>query len=365
MNNSKKEGIVFDSSLSLLDNNISLSEYKEKIKFLLEPILIKRFPNDGAKQQIKSHVDRINIACPYCGDSMKNNWAKRGNIILSGKFINTYKCFNCGEFKSIEAFMTDFESAMDLDMANYIEKNRVDFENFINKKHDVSFLLDREAILKYSIPREDLRKGLGLEEIDNYFVNGWLKKRLQFQKERYLYHPTKNYMVILNLVDNDKVIGLQRRNFKGADKYLTYNLSKLYKVFSLPGEIPDDIDSISVIFGIMELNFAQPITLFEGAFDSFLFKNSVALAGAHKSFPVDMPLRYWFDDDKTGREKAVEYIEHNEPVFLWSKFRNEHSIPGRIKWDLNDLMQYLKQKNIKVPSFEPYFSDDPLDIIDI
>jgi len=364
MTTKKKEGIVLDSSLSLSSNELSPLEYKEKLVFLLQPIIDATFPDTPPKRQIKIHSNRITFACPYCSDSMKNQYAKRGNFILDGKFANAFKCFNCDQFRTIQQFFKDFEGELDLDVIEHIAKTQVDFENFIQKKYDMSFLLDRKEIEEYSIPRETLKKVLGLQEVETHWVWGWLKKRLQFQKERFLYNADKNYLVILNLVDNDKVIGLQRRTFKGSNKYLTYKLSKLYEIFKIDKKVPDNIDVISSLFGIMELNFAQAITLFEGPFDSFMFKNSVAASGAHKAFPIEMPLRYWFDDDETGRRKSIQYIEKEQLVFLWDKFKRNYNIPYKIK-DLNDLMIYFKENNIRPPLFDSYFSDDPLDVIDI
>jgi ssDNA-binding Zn-finger/Zn-ribbon topoisomerase 1 len=357
--------IDFGGSDLLNSKDLTFEEYKDKLKFLIKPILLEVFKNEPAKQDIKEAHGRLNVACPYCGDSTHKSHAKRGNFILEGKFINTYKCFNCDEFKSFSNFFKDFKETLDLDIVNFIEKTNTEFETFNQKQYDASFLLDREIIEKYALPREEIKQKLGLVEVDDYPVWNWLKHRLQYQKDRFLYNPIQKYLVILNLVDKDNVIGLQRRLFTKGNKYLTYKLSKLYPLFRPGVEVPDEVDSISTLFGIMELNFNHPITLFEGPFDSFLYKNSVAISGASKAFPVAIPLRYWFDDDPTGKRKALEYIEREQPVFLWEKFKREYSIPFKIKWDLNDLLLHFKNNNMKVPKFDPYFSADPLDLIDI
>jgi hypothetical protein len=41
------------------------------------------------------------------------------------------------------------------------------------------------------------------------------------------------------------------------------------------------------------------------------------------------------------------------------------NLPYRKKWDLNDLMIWLKENNMRTPLFDNYFSNDPLDIIDL
>lgn len=360
------KGLGIDSSLFLSsENELSPLEYREKLIFILQPILAERFPNDPPKQRIKTHINRLSIACPYCGDSMKNPHAKRGNIILAGKFANTYKCFNCDQFRNLDRFIKDFKGSLDLDVIDYISKTKVDFENFIHKKYDVSFLLDRETIEGYALTRDEVKAKLQLQEVDQFSVWNWLKHRQQFQKERFLYSPGHNYLVVLNLVDKDKIIGLQRRMFKGNNKYLTYKLSKLYELFRPGVEVPDEVDAVSTLFGIMELNFAKPITLFEGPLDSFLFKNSVASGGASKSFPIDLPLRYFYDKDKKGVEKSIEKLNNGMPVFLWDKFLRDLNAPSRKKWDLNDIIIWAWKNKVKLPNYDMYFSDDELDIIDI
>ena len=117
---SLERGMNIDSSLSLDIKSISIVEYKERIISLLEPILQTRFPHNIQKQRIRPYHDRIAIACPYCGDSMKSDSKKRGNIILQGKFQNFYKCHNCGEFKRIYSFFTDYKVNLDLEVIDYI-----------------------------------------------------------------------------------------------------------------------------------------------------------------------------------------------------------------------------------------------------
>ena len=358
-----------DSSLSdSLDKSISKEEYIERLKILLEPILISRFSTIPQKQKIKPHKDRITFACPYCGDSMQSSHKKRGNIILEGKFKNFFKCFNCGEFKRVDLFFKDYKTDLELDVINYISDNLGDFTTSSRSSINSSILLDVETIEGYAIDRQELKNRFNLIEVKESPVSSWLKNRLQFQFERFLYSPSKNYLLILNLTPSKRILGAQKRAFhlsKGQERYMTYKLSKLYEFMEVEKEIPNDIDSISQLFKILEVNFNLPITLFEGPMDSFLFRNSVANTGANKNFPIELPLRYFYDDDDTGRNKALEAINNSDYVFLWTKFRNDFQLPVRKKWDLNDVMLYLDKNKIRVPLFDNYFSNDPLDSLDI
>lgn len=346
---------------------LNFSEYKERIINAFHNILQKRFPGNLQKQHIKIHRDRINGACPYCGDSMKSDSKKRGNIILEGKHSGFYKCFNCSMFKKVTRFFEDYKINLELDIIDYISDHLGDFKSSYNGNYDISLLLDIELIEKYAIDRQELIKKLMLVEVIDSPVRSWLRSRLQFQEERFLYSPSKNYLLVLNLTPSGKILGFQKRVFNPKpyeSKYLTYKLSKIYEGFGM-GEVPAEFDTISALFNITLLNFNIPITLFEGAMDSFLFKNSVALSGANKNFPLDIPLRYWFDKDDTGVNQAIKKIENEEYVFLWDKFLRDFNIPYRSKWDFNDICIYLKENNTSLPLFENYFSNNPLDILDI
>jgi hypothetical protein len=357
--------IGFDQNFDL-NKSLNNEEYKDFIFFNIENILKKRFKEDSQKQKIVLHKDRISFSCPICGDSMQNSWKQRGNIILEGKHRNHYKCFNCGVFKKVDDFLKDFNVDVGLDVINYINQFKSDFTYSGFAKYDISLLMDLDIIEKYAINREDLKTKFSLVEVKGSPVWSWLNKRLQFEEKKFLYSPLKNYVLILNLTPKGGIIGFQKRNFgKFQTKYLTFNLPTIYAMLGKTEKIPDDIDSLSQLFGILFLDFRKSITLFEGPFDSFLFKNSVANGGANKGFPIELPLKYFYDDDKTGRKKALEKINDGNQVFLWSKFKNEYGLPQKPKWDLTDVLIYFKSNNINTPYWDNYFSKDSMDAIDI
>jgi len=370
--NDNKEEMDFSSSLlSSFDSSISSEEYRDKLFDSLANILKFKFPNEKPKQQIRAHDDRITIACPYCGDSLSNVYKKRGNIITTGKFAGYYKCFNCDAFKSVDNFLKDFNQDVDLNFINYLAENKGDFSTANYGNYDISILVDTDYIDKISIDRDLLKSKLGLIEIEGTTIKTWLNKRLQYDYHKFLFNQLENYLVILNLSPSGKVLGFQKRFMgfvKDGNKYNTYTLSKIYDILGIKDiEISDDINTLSQLYNITEINFNKLITLFEGPLDAFLYKNSIANAGAGKAFPLDLPIRYWYDDDDTGRKKAIEKIQNNGIVFLWERFKIDYDIPHRLKWDLNDLLIWFKNNNIKFPYYmlDSYFSNDPIDVLDI
>ena len=167
---------------------------------------------------------------------------------------------------------------------------------------------------------------------------------------------------------------MQIRNFKYSKrvpKYITYRLGKIWEDFIGKGDPEflkslDHLNEISTIFGISNLNFNRMITVFEGPFDSFLFPNSVALCSINNRFPFDIENKRWFlDDDKAGKDKAMKIIQEGESVFMWEKFKKENDlVTFKIK-DLNKLVIHLKVNNKKIKRLENYFSRDKLDLINI
>ena len=360
----------FDTSLhNNIDSKLTLEEYKEKLISLLQPILDKEFYNSPIKQKILIKHDRINFSCPICGDSMQNSNKKRGNFILAGKYANWYKCHNCGDFQKIINFFKYYKVDLKLDTINYMTENLGDFHTHIDAKYDMSLLLDTISIDKYAIDKIEFLNYFKLVEVKDSNIWKWLTNRLQFNQEKFLYNPLKNYLFILNLTQSGKILGVQKRLFIGYNRFKTYKLSMLYELMNKKLDVNEEqldyLDTLSMIFNICLLNFNKKITLFEGPMDSFLYKNSIANTGANKSLPIDIPVQYFFDDDQTGRKRSLEHIDKNESVFLWDKFKRENGLPFRNKFDLNDVLIWSKENNINLPSLDLYFSNDPLDSIDI
>jgi len=77
---------------------------KDYIKNIIQVVLDKEFTN-SQKRKINDYDSRFNCACPYCQDSSKDMYAKRGNLYLSSLL---YICFNCGKTTSFDKFCMVF-----------------------------------------------------------------------------------------------------------------------------------------------------------------------------------------------------------------------------------------------------------------
>jgi len=332
----------------------------------VQQILNSRFSNKY-KTEIHEFQERLNFACPYCGDSTKDDAKVRGNLYFG---TQQYHCFNCGKHASIFNFFKKFLPNINTKYDNYT--NYTKDTNIIQKKTQFN-ILDLNFIKKYAIPKQILLKNMNWQNIENskgeYYINFRLIK--DNIKNKFAYDSKYNAIIILNIDNEENVIGLQIRPItrnKGKSRFFTYNLSKLYNkiypnIYLKSKEEISIIDAISTVFGILEINFSNIITIFEGPFDALMFNNSIATAGALKHLPFSAEnTRYWYDNDKTGIKKSFECLESGKLVFMWSKYWQDLGFELNIK-DLNELMIYSKKNNIKILDFNNYFSNDKIDAI--
>ena len=148
---------IFDDNILSANNTPDETLTKEQLTGemmdKLQDILVKRFPNNPQKQRIKIYPDRINFAAPCCGDSMKDNSKKRGNIILNGPFQMTYKCHNCGLSMPVYAFFKRFGQKLSLNSIDYITSHRPDTSNNLQDS-SLNYLYNNELIDNLAIDRE-------------------------------------------------------------------------------------------------------------------------------------------------------------------------------------------------------------------
>jgi len=369
-NKSEKE--MIDSSLSFnldIDATLTDAEYKLRLEEIMIPVLRERFKDVPQKQKVKKYSNRVSFACPFCGDSMQNMSEKRGSIILTGKYANSYKCFNCGEFMPLTKFFRELDLIVDLPIANYISTNN---QTSHNHHYDISMVYDIDEIEALAIPRQFLRSRFkfmecqGIPDLEN-----WLHYRLLFDFSHFMYDAFTNSLVILNMTPSGAIIGFQKRRFvveEGQGRFQTFILSEIYKKCKMDSsKISDEMDTLSNLFGICQLDFSKPITLFEGPIDRLMFPNSVGSGGANKTMPDGVKFRFWYDHDKTGKKHTLTEINKEGDVFLWTKFINTYDLPNRKKWDLNDVMMYFKSQGVDFPiaEFENYFSGDDSDLMSL
>lgn len=373
--------MIGDSENNTLDN----------IKNKIQEILNKKFANDSyIKRKIDVYHDRLNFSCPCCGDSLSDVRKKRGNLYLD---TLVYHCYNCGEHMGINTLLHRFGEELsneDKIAVHEIQQNAKKFEKRVSSSQSS---MSMTLLDKLAIPKDILFKQLGIiSPYKNVTASNYLKSRMINIKDwkYFAYNPLTKELYILNTSPLDRVIGFQIRQLDPKSHKQRYTSSRLTKIYSdvfnkdINGiverlllkeplgqkyieeedgveNIVANLDRLSGIFNIMNVNLSQPLTIMEGPIDSLAIANSIALQSAAKHldgfFDEVENVRYLFDNDKTGKEMSLKKMKNHKKVFLWGQYLDMIKSKTNIK-DINDLQ---KQNLFNIDIIEKCFSDDEFD----
>ena len=373
--------MIGDSENNTLDN----------IKNKIQEILNKKFANDNyIKRKIDVYHDRLNFSCPYCGDSRSDVRKKRGNLYLDSL---RFHCFNCGHSTGINRFLSDFNEELsneDKIVVHEIQQNAKKFEKRVSSTQSS---MSMTLLDKLAIPKDILFKQLGIiSPYKDVTASNYLKSRMINIKDwkYFAYNSLTKELYILNTSPSDRVIGFQIRQLDPKSHKQRYTSSRLTKIYSdvfnkdINGiverlllkeplgqkyieeedgveNIVANLDRLSGIFNIMNVNLSQPLTIMEGPIDSLAIANSIALQSAAKHldgfFDEVENVRYLFDNDKTGKEMSLKKMKNHKKVFLWGQYLDMIKSKTNIK-DINDLQ---KQNLFNIDIIEKCFSDDEFD----
>lgn len=343
---------------------------KDAIIRKIETILRSNF--QGQKSELRLQRDRLNFACPYCGDSTDQH-KKRANIYWKNLM---YHCYNggCQKHTNVVQFLKDFNQSI---------SNRDDLTQFLDTIRESRITQTAKEYLqhstfanltKFGIPINEIKEKLNLlSPSQNKRIESYLKARFMHSKmHNFLWDPKEEQLYIFNFASDHKiVIGWQIRNFrKGKEKYISYTIEKINRLIldraiDLPDEEIIKMNTLSLYFGIMLADFEKPVTIFEGPIDSMLLSNSIAISGSDK--PTEMfdeipTVRYLFDNDVAGRKVMEKKLKRKKSVFMWHKLLKDYRINNKIK-DFNELIEFCwKNKNEAVKHTNKYFTNNPLDI---
>ncbi len=367
---------------------------KVYIRGILQKILDKEFSNQN-KRKVVDYNDRVNFACPYCGDSHKNKHAKRGNLYFN-RLI--YICFNCDKKTTFDRFSKDFNEQIDpdkkLEMIEHLNSVMTysDYEgDFVDAKFDnLIELSELERVFG-----QDLTPISDFKPIQ---VNGGVYKYLigrgippQYHKNIYQAKYWKNedeseWIIVMLNRRGDKVLGMQIRNLKEGKRrmFKIYNYENLLEWINIGKDIEElnmnelvVYNKLSYYFNILNVDFSNKITVFEGYLDSLFYPNYIGLVGVNTDYRFfennDLDIQYFFDNDDAGFRKSEEKIKEEYPVFLWKKlfedivekkksedpFQLLHRI-SKVK-DINKLCQLVPDAYSKLELYN-FFSKDLLDI---
>jgi hypothetical protein len=366
------------------------------IQQFIKDLLKKRFPEDRFKQEVYESGDKINFACPYCGDSKSDSRKKRGNLYPDRGF---YKCYNdgCGVKSDIPKFISKFalkyslgvpEVKAEVEWVPQTSKKKRGslIELLINKNASDHLLKIEEVVRRFSLtPCSEIDPDT---ELGMFISNRALATLPAFQKCSY-FDSREDKVYLFNLDQRTgKILGFAIRRI-GEDisgpKYLIKNYSELKKnglVRNVEDDIITDIDSINNYFNVLNVDFSKPILVTEGQIDAMFLNNSIATTGISKSKLLLENLLsksntlILFDSDMAGKSQSVDLIKKGYRVFLWNKVMsdlrkkyNEDYRSVRLIKDVNDLYSFMLKhdQSLTFDSFNEfvlqYFSESPLDLL--
>ena len=366
---------------------------KSYIVKITQEIVDKSFTS-SIERKIFQHDNRINLRCPYCLEG-KTKGKKRGNVYFD-KLI--YVCFRCGKKTNFDKFTKDFNLRLDpskkLEIIEHLN-SQISFqdaeedlmETELNKLLDFT---DLERIFNDGnnviTDFKPVQKNSGIYQ---YLIGRGIPPQLHqniYQGKYWINDEKSEHIIIFLNKKGNKIIGCQVRNLKEGKKRLfkIYNYETLYKWIYGVEEITD-IDAnqlviynkLSYYFNILNVDFSERITVFEGYLDSLFFPNSVGVVGVNTDMKFlennQLELQYFYDNDSAGYQKSEEKMKDGYPVFLWKKlFENivdqkRSSDPYGLMYriskvkDLNKLAE-LSPDPCKKFNLKDFFSKDLMDM---
>ena len=368
---------------------------KVYIKNILQKILNKEFAN-VQKRRVNDYSDRLNFACPFCGDSHRNNHAKRGNLYFNRL---VFICFNRDKKTTFDRMCKEFNEQIDpdkkLEMIEHLDSIMTynDYQSeFVDAKFDnLIDLGDLEKSIELNLtPFSDFKPIQVNGGIYKYLIGRGIEpdKHKNIYQAKYWKNEDESEWIIVMLNRRDtKLLGMQVRNLKEGRRrmFKIYNYENILEWVNLAKEDPKQVDinelviynKLSYYFNILNVDFDRMITVFEGYLDSLFYPNSIGLVGVNTDFRFlensGFDLQYFFDNDEAGFKKSEEKLKEGYTVFLWNKLfesivdqknsNDPFSLLHRISKvkDVNKLCQLTPDafKKLKLPLF---FSKDILDV---
>lgn len=319
-----------------------VSERKYEITDFIRDVLKKRFSDNKIKQQLdESDSDKLNFACPYCGDSEKDSSKKRGNFYLHS---GTYKCFNdgCLVYVKDKDFISKFARKYLLDIPS-LKGAKVTYKkvNTVRRGQMMEFLM-KSHINSNLLNIKDLSFRFGLtkcvdakldSEVYKYAASRYLMDLPVFRDTCYFDNSGSKIHIFNMDISSGKILGMSTRKISDdapGPRYDIKNYTDFTKKAKIANGLSDDdilmLDNINNYFNILNVRFSKPIPVTEGQFDSMFLDNAIATTGVTKSKSLLGTLlstknaRIFFDNDRAGKQESMKLIQEGYKVFLWSKF---------------------------------------------
>lgn len=348
-------------------NTIS-SKTRDEVCTLVKSILGRTF--DGEKAVVREMHDRLNFACPFCGDSETDRRKKRANIYWD---TLRFCCFNSGcphPRGNLMQFLSKFGMRPG-SMESLEEVSSRIAASPQREKSEITYTLFNDLVER-AVGVDEFCLAMSLERVERSDrASRYLKGREMWAyRDHFRWDGASLYL--LNLSADGRVLGYQVRRSGSGPKYMSYNLERVAasvgrSLADVPAEQLARLNTLSLYFGLLRCDFSKPVNVFEGFIDSCHLPNSIAITGLSKDIGYFSAgrARFFLDNDVSGRRKAEKLMRAGRPVFMWGKYLEDIHVDKEIK-DFNELVVFCRRNGRgDPPSVEGYFSDDPLDLLSV
>ena len=267
---------------------------------------------------------KINLRCPFCGDSAKSKTKKRGWFYKSE---GSYHCFNCGKTCSGFGLLAQIKGCTisDIKKSFYLsQKNTEILPTSLEKRSSLNtFSVDKSAqVNTYSGEKtyiEPLKTWTDLtDECKQYLKSRHIFDAPGFDKKTSLYYDIKYDRIIFPWRENNKIVYYQARAIrKGQEPKYLFPSGLKKKIYGL-----DNLD--------LDLSY---IAYTEGLLDAIFIKNCVAVGGLRPTQDQERKFKeeysdkklIWFSDnfwvDNASKDAIYRVCEHNpkQLIFKWPK----------------------------------------------
>jgi len=282
---------------------------------MLDPYDELQFINELTLRNLQRREAGYNFSCPLCNEG-KSPHKRRGWILLAGvKYDhNTFMCHNClPEGTSVRKFISlidpiVFEKYKKFEKKKYIEDIKAGRIHSKKKYINISPNNELKDKPKYIFPfNKNTFISLYDPEASDALLYCKKRKIPDSVIKTLLYCPHEKYsfgkMLIFPLwYNSERAYGFQGRSIEGK-RFHTFMPNTSYKVYNL-----------------FQVDKTANVYVFESIIDSYVINNSISMLGADLSKPVlkILPKRIFvFDNDRTGEEKTLKYLERGEKCFIW------------------------------------------------
>jgi len=262
-------------------------------------------------RNLRQEGRNFRFSCPLCNEG-KSPWKRRGYYLFDNgtRGHNTFCCQNGCEPRSLKTLIRD------LDYELYKQYCRVEKDELVKELKSGRSIFKKRTIAKFTEGSSEPKYVFKLSP-RTFTPARKIPKAVEYCRSRKfpdaiidtLFFGTKKNTDFYNMLifplsyDEESVTGFQGRTIEGKKRFQTFTKNDSFKVYNF-----FNVDSDRNVY------------VLEAIIDSFFIDNAIAMLGSDLSVTVRKTLKhpiFCFDNDRTGWEKSLKYLNQNERVFIW------------------------------------------------